>query len=439
MQYRRLTAHLQTGSVEFNRRLSASLIGQVAARSALDQAIANAQGQPLYANAPQFAPYNQWPMPFPTPMAPPQMYPPMFHVNPEAFSDPYATPHAYRPFALHQRSASMAMPAGYSHYQSAYAPPTPTEQQSAMDGHQRRTSMPSRPPHANSPAFAQPTQTPTPAESTPSVRPSVSRTASSTTVPVKQEDGQDANSTTPSADSRNVSHVESENPTHAVEKPSRQTMPQTQSQDLASPYFFNIGPLTTALPTETQLLLAGATLDPNDPFAASMTYNAGMWNPQPQTPFYSYNPNISPSSSKAATQQRAAAAQQQRGLGVSVSEVTVTPAAVESKLSSPPQDVEDGDGDLPAAEVVEVEAEAFQGQHQHQHQQQQFQPTVSYTPQFGFGLDPFFGAPPMKGGLGGSDGLTRSNSAQESGTFTPGVEREAWANFIDGGDWEDGG
>lgn len=53
MQYRRLTAHLETGSADFNRRLSAFLTNHVAMRSDLDQAISNSYAQ-QYPDAPQF-------------------------------------------------------------------------------------------------------------------------------------------------------------------------------------------------------------------------------------------------------------------------------------------------------------------------------------------------------------------------------------------------
>lgn len=56
MQYRRLTAHLQTGSVDFNRRLAAYLTNQVAMRNAMDQMINNSYAQ-QYPHAPQF-PHN---------------------------------------------------------------------------------------------------------------------------------------------------------------------------------------------------------------------------------------------------------------------------------------------------------------------------------------------------------------------------------------------
>lgn len=58
-QYRRLTAHLATGNLGFDRRLSAYLTGQYAARSALDQAIAQSffRQMPLPYAAPQL-PYQ---------------------------------------------------------------------------------------------------------------------------------------------------------------------------------------------------------------------------------------------------------------------------------------------------------------------------------------------------------------------------------------------
>jgi len=46
LQYRRLTAHLNTGSSDFNRRLAAYLTNSVAMRSALDQAMSGAYPQP---------------------------------------------------------------------------------------------------------------------------------------------------------------------------------------------------------------------------------------------------------------------------------------------------------------------------------------------------------------------------------------------------------
>lgn len=67
LQYRRLTAHLQTGSVDFNRRLAAYLTNQVAMRSAMEQMVNNSYVN-QYSNGAQFAQS-------PTSMYPPQMNP----------------------------------------------------------------------------------------------------------------------------------------------------------------------------------------------------------------------------------------------------------------------------------------------------------------------------------------------------------------------------
>lgn len=58
MQYRRLTAHLQTGSADFNRRLAAYLTNQVAMRSAVEQMTNNPYSQQF---APSSVPYSPQP------------------------------------------------------------------------------------------------------------------------------------------------------------------------------------------------------------------------------------------------------------------------------------------------------------------------------------------------------------------------------------------
>ena len=45
LQYRRLTAHLQTGSADFNRRLAAHLTNQVAMRCVMEQMSQSPYGQ----------------------------------------------------------------------------------------------------------------------------------------------------------------------------------------------------------------------------------------------------------------------------------------------------------------------------------------------------------------------------------------------------------
>ena len=123
LQYRRLTAHLQTGSADFNRRLAAYLTHHVAMRSAFDQAINDSYAQ-QYPNAPSFLqsnPTGMFPSPLANPMFPPQGALP--HTNPQASpispqsshpyrQVPYSMPGSsgFRPTAHHKRAASITSP-----------------------------------------------------------------------------------------------------------------------------------------------------------------------------------------------------------------------------------------------------------------------------------------------------------------------------------------
>ena len=101
-QYRRLTAHLQTGSADFNRRLAAYLTNHVAMRSALDQAITNSYAQ-QYPNAPQFAHNNQ--AMFPSPFMPhgmPAGMPPQLQPmsQPPRITQPSSQPYRQSPYPM---------------------------------------------------------------------------------------------------------------------------------------------------------------------------------------------------------------------------------------------------------------------------------------------------------------------------------------------------
>lgn len=122
LQYRRLTAHLQTGSADFNRRLAAYLTNQVAMRSAMEQMVNN-QYPPQYGN-PQYPQASQGM--FPSPMMPPQN---MTHSPQQSYrAAPYPSPHQANFRQLHARAYSMTGP---------NATPNPRE---AMD--HRRMSTP---------------------------------------------------------------------------------------------------------------------------------------------------------------------------------------------------------------------------------------------------------------------------------------------------------
>lgn len=130
MQYRRLTAHLQTGSADFNRRLAAYLTNQVAMRSAMEQMVQNSYGQ-QYSNIP----YQHNSNAFPSPMLPPQNI--MQSPQPTYRPGPYPNPHHSNFRSNHGRALSMASIPNQN--QGSTSPPT-TNQTTMAD--QRRMSTP---------------------------------------------------------------------------------------------------------------------------------------------------------------------------------------------------------------------------------------------------------------------------------------------------------
>lgn len=251
MQYRRLTAHLQTGSADFNRRLAAYLTNHVAMRSALDQAITNSYAQ-QYPNAPHF-PHNQ--SMYTSPMMPQSM--PM--QSPQAYrQSPYPTPGApgYRPQA-HARSASVAAPQELAGFSQTSSNPSPTEASSQLD--HRRMSMP------------------------PSVSSAPTATSIRTTQPLQP----------PHSDS---TPPQSASPFNLTQEP-QQSVPQQQSvhlhhQQMQSPYsmgsFQDFSPFTPSLPMESQMLL-GSALDPGDPLTSMFMAGSEAM----VQPYYNFNPSAS--------------------------------------------------------------------------------------------------------------------------------------------------
>ena len=228
LQYRRLTAHLQTGSADFNRRLAAYLTNHVAMRSALDQAITNSYAQ-QYPNAPQFA-HNEQNM-FPSPLATQGFMPPS---QPQQQQGSMQSPHPYRqsPYPVpgtpgyrqqsHHRSSSIASPTAQSHG-AARSPTDPT----GSHGN-RRMSVPAS--LAVSPNTARPPLAPQPSPS--DLHPKVA------------------------------------SPGGALTASPSQSMPPPLMQQYNSSAYQDFGPLSTSLPLESQQMLMGATFDQNDPLAS---------------------------------------------------------------------------------------------------------------------------------------------------------------------------
>lgn len=136
LQYRRLTAHLQTGSADFNRRLAAYLTNQVAMRSAMEQMVQNSYAQAYPGQFQQQQHHHQ--NMFPSPMLPPQN----MGQSPQSTyrTSPYPNPH-HPSFRTNQgRALSMASGTPQQH-QGSTSPTTTAQQPASMLG-QRRMSTP---------------------------------------------------------------------------------------------------------------------------------------------------------------------------------------------------------------------------------------------------------------------------------------------------------
>ncbi|KAI9773333.1 MAG: hypothetical protein M1840_007548 [Geoglossum simile] len=282
--YRRLAAGLQTGSPDFNRRLTAYLTNHVAMRSALDQAITSSYAQ-TYPNAPRYV-HNQsmYQSPFTMPQAQQMFYSPTpFDPTPPA---PYPMPHATSfmqhppasPVNVPQRSATNPL-----HRISTTAPLEPC--------HSRSVSMPVGP---LTPSPSTPTSTPN--IHTPQSRPMSTPQQVSASLPsnynqqmmIQQQHQfmrstasmqstlgmqpaqgmQSASSMQPAPNMQSAPTIQQ--PSSMQQAPSMQTAPNMQSTSGPTPPFEDYTiPYTMSLPPETQMLLGNA-LDPNDPLTSAM-------------------------------------------------------------------------------------------------------------------------------------------------------------------------
>ena len=244
MQYRRLTAHLQTGSVDFNRRLSAYLTNHVAMRSALDQAITNSYAQ-QYPNAPQFAHnhQNMYPSPFIHQGMPQQQSPQTYAQSPYTMSP---TP----PFPQVQNGRSQSASGGPEMPRYSQSLPTSSPAQVSPVVERRRTSAPSKsvsPPGSTSrtPQLVQ-------------AAPAAPQPISSCKVPQDRK------------------------PSIGMQAPPQSLQRSQTFQHLNS--YSDLTPLSTSLPAESQQMLSSA-LDPND----SLTSMLMSGSENMAQPFY--NPN----------------------------------------------------------------------------------------------------------------------------------------------------
>lgn len=235
-QIRRLQSlnHLQTNSMDFNRRLQAYMTSQMGTRTALME---QSFPTPAYSNAPFFA--NQFAG---APQQPSMLPPQMLHYPNPGFQPMQYPTHSFAGPMGHHRSASMSTPQDMSPYLGSN-PTTPitTEMQ-----HHRRMSMPSQGAQA------------------PQERPSASRTTSTV--------GQDG--VVPSTPQFNA--VSS--PTHGTGFPAVTSVSSSQNMSFA--------PFSTSLPQETQQLLVS-------PASMGEAYTPSWASGNSPALSYSYKPNSS--------------------------------------------------------------------------------------------------------------------------------------------------
>ena len=225
MQYRRLTAHLQTGSADFNRRLSAYLTNHVAMRSAFDQAITTSYAQ-QYPNAPQFS-HNQ------------NIFPSPFAMN----------------LAQQQQNHS-------------YGQPNPLPGSPGTPSYR-----PGQPPRTDSNSHSQ---------NTPLISPPMQTTRSDLSMPQitqRRKSSQSSKTSSRSPVMQRTSMPPTPNSQHYEQKGEEQSTqngvavqgsPHQQQQRFSNLNGYpSVSPFSMALPVETQMLLNGA-LDPNDPMTSAL-------------------------------------------------------------------------------------------------------------------------------------------------------------------------
>ena len=284
MQYRRLTAHLNSHSSDFNRRLAAYLTNQVAMRSALDQAITNSYGPNFLSNnqtgqnaqnpgaqqqpQPQ-SPHNQqatWMQNSPfinrnsfTPIMPPNMQ----AQSPTSLNQPPQSAPPHNPyFPQNQALKSPTTP----HTPSSGPVDSPTtphalNAQSGDSAHRRLSAPPNaRTASQNSVEIAQQAQ-----------QGSTQRTSSISSLSGKGQSGPEA----PNLKAEPSGDQPAESKVNGISGP-------LSPQDQSSPF-----PLTTTLGFDAQMFL-GSNFDINS--FSSQSNDAAFNNPV-QALFYSYNPN----------------------------------------------------------------------------------------------------------------------------------------------------
>lgn len=279
LQYRRLTAHLNTNSTDFNRRLAAYLTNHVAMRTALDQAISSSYAQ-QYPNQQNWAqqPFAQMQQPW---MANGMQ-------NQQPMQPQFANPMTMQPQMMHNSAASFR--------QTPYPMPMLQPVQSYRPNMQRPGSVASpQEPIALQPIISSTQQTSPIAQSVEQRRTSVtSQQSTSAPVATIQQESERLKSSSSSTSLPNLASYEisaqkkssSVPPANDKDPGFEQSIPQpfVPASQFIDPQW-SMSPFATSLPSDAQTFF-----DPSFNPAAFQT--APMMNPsKAQQPFYSYNPN----------------------------------------------------------------------------------------------------------------------------------------------------
>lgn len=298
-QYQRLSAHLLTGSLNFNRRLQDYIATQAAVRESFyaqyNQPPFNTFGQRFMPNAggPPTQTMNHF---MNQPMLPPQGFTqvsPSFNQSSQS-----SNPHTFRsaPYSIadrppgrsqpHQRSASLSTPQEMQSYQQ------PTAFVNGVVGvsqseEQRRMSLPPQPLEHLSIKMEQP-------PSRPSLSRSTSQSVNNEKMSALQMSPQHSNSGTP----RSPLSTQSTPALQTGATPGSTAPVGVVGAPYADSFFQNNNFFSLSMPPETQQLIAPG-LKPSDPMAA--TFMQGSEHIALPIPKYTYNPNISPKPSHEAT------------------------------------------------------------------------------------------------------------------------------------------
>lgn len=386
MQYRRLTAHLQTQNADFDRRLHAYLTNHVAMRTALGQAVSDAwqSGQPQPGQqGQQYQQNNQF------------MNPGMMQMQQPGFQQSSMMPPQQQ---MSQQQMYNRVPANYR--QSPYPTQSQNVQNVRANWHNRSASIAAS---QETPMYRQQQQSPHSAQTSPVESAKMEDRRMS--LPVQQ-----APHTPQSNSPEHLSPVISRNGStsnlaagwkYSQSPPQQQPQQQQRQQPMPSPFYASfdhqmnsaMNPFSMSLPMESQQLLAGSpALNMNDPMTAmfmssQMPQQQASAKAEPQR-FYSYNPNGKPKANNSVQQPHASF----NGMSQ-----TLAPGVLDTSVGGP-----DNSGFMAAPQSADTE--------------------YVQTPFTPAGLDMGFGA-----GFG-ADPFKAVGSGHNSGQVTP-VDDD-WSNML---------